>query len=576
MIRKIVFALVAALGLVFVSLPAAADEETKTEIIAMSPEVIYPNQDLTLTLSTTGPVGAESTIEIYLEQTYINAPDQAERYLSEQAFPGWRIVADRVDTSTVKTTAEGTEFQVVIPADLLAAEDPGGAGLRGLTAELTTGDFNQSARTLIMNGTDEFPQTQVSVVAVNPPDSTPLANVAGVNIASPSESAEIQLPAESADLSLLAAANESTLLELAEGTLSEPHSGVVVATEQGFSQSAVANLVGRPIIAPASWTSPTSLVTPTSLTAVGEATILDQWDTAARLLSLPVSEPSAELVIRQQLRSAGMWVGLEDPADQRTLLVTVTEPDAPEVIARIEALLGNPWIQPVSVSDVLTSEVSTIARPPIPESSTEATEVEAILTPLVDSYLTAKGIAEATSEGSALVLSHKAEILAPTAMGLTPKERTRLVSTAVSKLDPITKMVSVVPLETVNVVNNSANFPVSVRNNGEVAIAVEVSLSPSDARLQSKKSAFATVPAGGQVDVSIPVTAVGYGDVEATIVAATAGGTVLDESQTVSVRVRASWEDVGTIAVLSVLGLLFVFGLIRTVLKRRKRKGISK
>ena len=66
--------------------------------------------------------------------------------------------------------------------------------------------------------------------------------------------------------------------------------------------------------------------------------------------------------------------------------------------------------------------------------------------------------------------------------------------------------------------------------------------------------------------------AIGSGDIEVTYKVTTPDGVVLDDSQTVTVRMRAGWEDAITAVIASLFGLLFLVGITRSLRKRAARK----
>jgi len=101
-------------------------------------------------------------------------------------------------------------------------------------------------------------------------------------------------------------------------------------------------------------------------------------------------------------------------------------------------------------------------------------------------------------------------------------------------------------------------------------VTVEVHLESSSTRLQTDEDVTVTVPAGGQVTASVPVTAVGSGDVDLTIQLRAQDGTNVGTPSTVHLRVRADWENVGTRVLGGILVILLVAGIIRTVRRGRR------
>jgi len=80
------------------------------------------------------------------------------------------------------------------------------------------------------------------------------------------------------------------------------------------------------------------------------------------------------------------------------------------------------------------------------------------------------------------------------------------------------------------------------------------------------------VAAHGATTVEVPVGAIGSGDIEVTYKVTTPDGHVLDDSQTVIVRMRAGWEDAITAVIAALFGLLFIAGITRSLRSRAARK----
>ncbi len=78
--------------------------------------------------------------------------------------------------------------------------------------------------------------------------------------------------------------------------------------------------------------------------------------------------------------------------------------------------------------------------------------------------------------------------------------------------------------------------------------------------------------AHGATTVEVPVGAIGSGDIEVTYKVTTPDGHVLDDSQTVIVRMRAGWEDAITAVIAALFGLLFIVGITRSLRSRAARK----
>lgn len=117
-------------------------------------------------------------------------------------------------------------------------------------------------------------------------------------------------------------------------------------------------------------------------------TVVDSWGEAAELLAQTPTGAAAELLNRQLLRSLGALVTLEDLSDTRTLFVNLPVTVQDEGLNdRLQSLLDNPWITPVSLTEVSEeSSPSTISRAQITAADASDTALRGFLTELWSSY----------------------------------------------------------------------------------------------------------------------------------------------------------------------------------------------
>ncbi len=87
----------------------------------------------------------------------------------------------------------------------------------------------------------------------------------------------------------------------------------------------------------------------------------------------------------------------------------------------------------------------------------------------------------------------------------------------------------------------------------------------------AREAVTVTVPANGEATVRIPVHGVQSADVVTTVELLTPDGVTVDDATTMTVRVRAEWEGIGTAVVGGLLALGLVVGLFRTIRRGRGR-----
>ena len=338
-------------------------------------------------------------------------------------------------------------------------------------------------------------------------------------------------------------------------------------------------------IAPASALTPAEEVTFTSYARVnvnpatgetatdgtGARTLAQQADLAS-ILSWNASGGD-ELDAEQALAAITAIIVRERPASSRTLFAaaargtTINE----SLTKRVNALFSPRWVSAQTFSDIASSEPTDVERQTVDAGTLDADTSTAIAA--MSSSLTSLGpLAKATDDPDAVYDSVTPQILPALAAQRTPSEQLDSATAMTSQITGMLSAVSVEPSSAVNLINKSANFPVLVRNNLPWPIHVDVTLVPDDPRLRATPALSQTLAAQGATTVEVPVGAIGSGDIAVTYKVTTPDGHILDDSQTVTVRMRAGWEDAITAVIASLFGALFLVGITRSLRKRAARK----
>ena len=338
-------------------------------------------------------------------------------------------------------------------------------------------------------------------------------------------------------------------------------------------------------IAPASALTPAEEVTFTSYARVnvnpatgetatdgtGARTLAQQADLAS-ILSWNASSGD-ELDAEQALAAITAIIVRERPASSRTLFAaaargtTINE----SLTKRVNALFSPRWVSAQTFSDIASSEPTDVERQTVDAGTLDPDTSTAISA--MSSSLTSLGpLAKATDDPDAVYDSVTPQILPALAAQRTPSEQLDSATAMTSQITGMLSAVSVEPSSAVNLINKSANFPVLVRNNLPWPIHVDVTLVPDDPRLRATPALSQTLAAQGATTVEVPVGAIGSGDIAVTYKVTTPDGVVLDDSQTVTVRMRAGWEDAITAVIASLFAALFLVGITRSLRKRAARK----
>ena len=341
-------------------------------------------------------------------------------------------------------------------------------------------------------------------------------------------------------------------------------------------------------IAPASALTPAEEVTFTSYARVnvnpstgetatdgtGARTIAQQADLAS-ILSWNASGGD-ELDAEQALTAITAIIVRERPSSSRTVFAaaargtTVNE----SLTKRVNALFSPRWVSALSFTDMAASEPTDVDRQTVDAGTLDA-DTSTAITAMASSLTMLEPLANATDDPNAVYDSVTPRILPALSAQLTPSEQLDSATAMTSQVTGMLSAVTVEPSSAVNLINKSANFPVLVRNNLPWPVRVGVTLVPDDPRLRATPALDQTLAAQGATTVEVPVGAIGSGDIEVTYKVTTPDGTVLDDSRTVTVRMRAGWEDAITAVIASLFGLLFLAGIMRSLRKRGAPKALA-
>ena len=309
----------------------------------------------------------------------------------------------------------------------------------------------------------------------------------------------------------------------------------------------------------------------TSTNGTGARTLAQQSDIAA-ILSWNASGGD-ELDAEQALTAITAIITRERPASSRTIFAAAQRGTVinERLTNRTKALFSPRWVSAMSFSEIAASEPTDVDRQTVGAGVLEA-DTETAISAMSSSLTRLTPLANATDDPNAVYESVTPQILPALSAQLTPSEQLDAATAMTSQVTGMLSAVTVEPSSAVNLINKSANFPVLVRNNLPWPVRVDVTLVPDDPRLRATPAQSQTLAAQGATTVEVPVGAIGSGDIEVTYKVTTPDGVVLDNSQTVTVRMRAGWEDAITAVIASLFGLLFLAGITRSLRKRAARK----
>lgn len=423
----------------------------------------------------------------------------------------------------------------------------------------------------------------------------------------------VALPWGDSDTAALAHLQQTSLIETAARHTQE--SAIVKAgaptSMAWLASSATDATTVNALAQPASTiiTSPESLppadeltYTPSGLSASGEHAVLIPEQSLSGALTGEDAKPTASdqgtpttqsaqasaLDTRQLLRGNSAILTRQAPALERNIVVAMPRQAASAVQSsvvreRVAALRSVPWVQsqPLSALQERAQEevaavaegTSRIERSELPDVVIDTNELSAdTLAAAGRTATTLQSISSVLSEPAALLGDYTSleAVVSSASWRADPKTRIAQVPAAEAAGADVTSSLAAVPSSTINVISSEAQLPVRITSSLSQDVTVQVSLISNNKRLQVPRTTTVRVPAHQQAKVTVPIQAVGSGDVGLTVQVLAADGTTVGTPTTVNMRVRADWEGRGTGIIVGVLVSIVVIGTVRTVRRGRR------
>ena len=311
-------------------------------------------------------------------------------------------------------------------------------------------------------------------------------------------------------------------------------------------------------------------------------TASDQGDPTAQ------STQASALDTRQLLRGDSAILVRQAPMLERDIVVAMPRQAASAVQSsvvreRVSALRSVPWTQSQTLGALRESAQHEVAA--VNEGTSRIERSETPDTVIDDDELSADTLAAAgrtatTLQSISSVLSEPAALLgdytdleavvSSASWRADPTTRNAQVPAAEAAGAGVTSSLAAVPSSTINLISSEAQLPVRITSSLAQDVTVQVYLVSNNKRLQVPRTTTVRVPAHQQAKVTVPIQAVGSGDVALTVQVLAADGTTVGTPTTVNMRVRADWEGRGTGIIVGVLVSIVVIGTVRTVRRGRR------
>lgn len=287
---------------------------------------------------------------------------------------------------------------------------------------------------------------------------------------------------------------------------------------------------------------------------------------------------AAALNERQYLLATTAMITRERPSDGRALLAAVPrsfDGDAAGLAERVAALQAAPWVTLAPLSALVATPAPEIGRAALPDRVTDSTEASRLLLDDVAEHrVELSAFAAIVPDPVSLVRTRDERLLqvTSTAWRAAPEARATYAANARGSVTELTAMVGVEDGGTVNLISSSGELPITVRNDLDQPVDAVLLLDPRGPALQIPDTSVPiVVEPRSELVVPVPVRALGSADVEIVASLVSLDGAPVGESTTLTVRVRAGWEGLGTAIVAALVGLAFVIGLVRSIRRGRRR-----
>ena len=462
------------------------------------------------------------------------------------------------------------------------------------------------------------PSPSASATATSPPTKTPddVTQLSAALVRAIGTGSLVALPWGDSDTAALAHLQQTSLIETATQRTRE--SAIVkagAAASLAWPASSITDSATVDVLPQSTSTiiaSPTSLpvadeltYTPSGLGALGDRAVLlpeqslsealasrtpevgtaDQAQQAAPSTQTP---QAAELDTRQLLRGDSAILTRQAPALERDIVVAMprqaaSSADPTALQERVDALHSTSWAQPQSLSaleeharaevEAVDEGTSGIERSEPPDRVTDNDELPtATLAAAAGTASTLQSVSSVLSDPAALLGDYTdlEAVVSSASWRADSATRDAQIPTAEAAGAGVTSSLAAVPSSTINLISSEAQLPVRITSSLDQNVTVQVYLVSDNKRLQVPRTTTVTVPAHQQAKVTVPIQAVGSGDVGLTVQVLAADGTTVGTPTTVHMRVRADWESRGTGIIVGILVSIVVIGTVRTVRRGRR------
>lgn len=242
---------------------------------------------------------------------------------------------------------------------------------------------------------------------------------------------------------------------------------------------------------------------------------------------------------------------------------------------RLSKILSDPWVEPVSLSQALSSSPTPVSFPERSQTSRLAASSASSLGVSGSSFQPATtainkarsqvlpSLNKITDSPQRISVPLYQQLLLSTSRAMTVAERNQAISNASRQIDLISGAVQIQSSSDINLISDRSEIPIKVLNRLPVQVRVRLQLHPTDARLRADSAPQVSLAPKGAKNIRIPVTAVRNGNVSANVeILSVDGNLVLGKQQQINLRIRSGWENHIFLGFILSAATVFIVGLV--------------
>ncbi|MDR1189778.1 MAG: DUF6049 family protein [Bifidobacteriaceae bacterium] len=233
----------------------------------------------------------------------------------------------------------------------------------------------------------------------------------------------------------------------------------------------------------------------------------------------------------------------------------------------VEALADANWVRAVPLAAAINEPVERDRK--LQDDSAPALKAESLRELLAVTDRTA-AFASLTPDPEAYLGRSLPPLLVPLSNSVSPSGRSLATKVALTDAATAVPPVSVVAGSEVNLISEDGRVPVVIQNtSNEPVTGLVVDLQPRTNAIQANDPVRLDLVPGQSATARVPVHAVANGVFQVDVDLLDSAGNSVAEGASLTMRVRAEWENIGTGIAGGVLALVLALGVITTVRKRR-------